>query len=359
MAEDERCDDLNVEAIGPMVPPAILLEEHEVNKKGKEAIRRARKAVKSIMDGEDDRMVVIVGPCSVHDVEAAKDYATRLAGLHKELAGELLIIMRVYFEKPRTTVGWKGLINDPELNGSNRINVGLRTARELMCFVANLELPIGCEFLDTITPQFIADTISWAAIGARTTESQIHRELASGCSMPIGFKNGTGGSLQIAIDAIRAASCPHTFPGVTKQGLAAVVRTKGNAHCHVILRGASTGPNYSEDHVKDAREKLGKHKLREAIMIDVSHGNSLKKYENQSKVLADVGGQVAKGNKAIFGVMIESNINEGSQTLNPGVTDPVTLKYGVSVTDSCVNWATTEVMLRDLARSVKERRSKN
>eukprot|EP01059_Diplonema_ambulator_P002035 TRINITY_DN1166_c2_g4_i1.p1 TRINITY_DN1166_c2_g4~~TRINITY_DN1166_c2_g4_i1.p1 ORF type:complete len:379 (+),score=67.69 TRINITY_DN1166_c2_g4_i1:66-1139(+) len=356
MADDERCDDLNVEGIGPMVPPAILLEEFEVSEVGKVTIRETRKAVRAIISKDDDRVVAVVGPCSVHDVKAAKEYAGKLTKLRDELKDDLLIIMRVYFEKPRTTVGWKGLINDPELRGTNRINVGLRTARELMCHISNLGMPIGCEFLDTITPQFIADTVSWAAIGARTTESQIHRELASGCSMPIGFKNGTGGSMQIAIDAIRSAQCPHTFPGVTKQGLAAIVRTKGNAFCHIILRGASTGPNYSEKHVKQAREDLGKHKLHEAIMIDVSHGNSLKKHENQPTVLADVCSQIANGDSSIFGVMIESNLNEGNQTLNPGVTDPDSLKYGVSVTDGCVNWATTEIMLRDLAAAVRARR---
>eukprot|EP00755_Sulcionema_specki_P032009 Sspe_Gene.97806::Locus_71327_Transcript_1_1_Confidence_1.000_Length_817::g.97806::m.97806/K01626/E2.5.1.54, aroF, aroG, aroH; 3-deoxy-7-phosphoheptulonate synthase len=242
----EQDDDLNVDGIGPILPPAILIEDLPISDKSRETVKTARRATKAILRREDDRVVVIVGPCSIHDPKAAKEYAVKLKELASSVAKDLLVIMRVYFEKPRTTVGWKGLINDPDLDGSNHMNKGLRLARELLCYITNLGLPVGCEFLDTITPQFTADLVSWGAIGARTTESQIHRELASGLSMPVGFKNGTDGNLQIAVDAIKSSSCPHTFPGVTKQGLAAVVKTKGNKYCHLILRGANSGPNYEK-----------------------------------------------------------------------------------------------------------------
>ena len=351
-------DDVNVEGIAPIIPPAILLEEFELNEKGKETVSKARRSIRAVKNGEDDRLIVIVGPCSIHDPILAREYANKLVTLLPSLEEDLIVIMRVYFEKPRTTVGWKGLINDPELNSSNKINKGLRIARSLLVDICGLGLPVGCEFLDTITPQFIADTVSWGAIGARTTESQIHRELASGCSMPIGFKNGTDGNLQIAVDAIRAAAHPHTFPGVTKQGLAAIVKTKGNGYCHVILRGSTSGPNYSSEYVQQTKEMLGKSGLKQQLFIDASHGNSCKKHENQPIVTRDICKQIASGEQAITGVMIESNINAGNQSFTPGKTDPKSLKFGVSITDACVAWDTTVEMLEALAASVRTRRSK-
>eukprot|EP01065_Artemidia_motanka_P028909 TRINITY_DN3467_c0_g1_i1.p1 TRINITY_DN3467_c0_g1~~TRINITY_DN3467_c0_g1_i1.p1 ORF type:complete len:388 (+),score=125.87 TRINITY_DN3467_c0_g1_i1:61-1224(+) len=353
----DQDEDVNVDNVGPMLPPAICQEDCAPSEIARDTIKAARRAIRSVLRGNDDRLVVVVGPCSVHDPDAAREYAKRLAPLATQLSKDLLVVMRVYFEKPRTTVGWKGLINDPDLDGTFKINKGLRMARSLLCSVTGLGLPAGCEFLDTITPQFTADLVSWGAIGARTTESQVHRELASGLSMPVGFKNGTDGNLQIAVDAVGASSRAHSFPGVTKQGLAAVIRTKGNGGCHVILRGASSGPNYSAAHVKQATESLKKGGLEPRVMVDMSHGNSLKKHENQPKVCADVCSQIRGGSDEIFGVMIESFINEGNQKLDPGKTDPKGLKYGVSVTDACVSWATTDKMLRELADAVAARRS--
>jgi len=347
---------VNVQAVGPMLPPAICQEDSPPTTKGRETIKGARKAIRSILRGHDDRLVVVVGPCSVHDTTAALEYADRLAPLAEELSKDLLVVMRVYFEKPRTTVGWKGLINDPDLDGSYKINKGLRLGRQLLCDVTAKGLPAGCEFLDTITPQFTADLVSWGAIGARTTESQVHRELSSGLSMPVGFKNGTDGNLQIAIDAVGASSRPHSFPGVTKQGLAAIIRTTGNSACHIILRGAAAGPNYSKEHVTAASAGLTKAGVVSRVMIDMSHGNSQKKHENQPKVCDDICGQIRAGSDNIFGVMIESNINAGAQKLNPGVTDVKSLKYGVSVTDACVSWETTVDMLKSLAAAVSDRR---
>lgn len=352
----QSTEDTRIGDVRPLIPPACLEEDYPLTAKARETVLAARQAVQSVLDGNDDRLVVIVGPCSIHDVKAAKEYASRLAPLVQTYSKELVLIMRVYFEKPRTTVGWKGLINDPDLDGSYKINKGLRTARELLIAINEMGVPASTEFLDTISPQYIADTISWGAIGARTTESQLHRELASGLSCPIGFKNGTSGAMQIAIDAIRASSCPHYFMGVTHQGLASIVGTKGNPYCHVIHRGGSDGPNFSAQHVADTAALLAKNKLPVRVMIDCSHANSSKKHENQPKVAEDIAGQLAAGSNEVFGVMIESNIEEGRQDLVEGQADQ--LRYGVSITDACINWATTETTLKCLADGVTARRAK-
>ena len=297
-------------------------------------------------------MIVIVGPCSVHDPAAAREYAGRLKGLAAELAGDLRIVMRVYFEKPRTTVGWKGLINDPRLDGSFAINDGLRLARRLLLDLAALGVPAGCEFLDPITPQFIADLVTWGAIGARTTESQVHRELASALSMPVGFKNGTDGGVQIAIDALRAVAHPHRFLGVTEQGLAGIVSTRGNPDCHVILRGGQSGTNYDAGSVGKTLDALRDAGLPARLMIDTSHGNSEKDHRRQSLVADDVAGQVAQGETGIVGIMMESFLVDGRQDLR----DPARLVYGQSITDACMGWETTVPVLRELADAVRQRR---
>jgi 3-deoxy-7-phosphoheptulonate synthase len=295
---------------------------------------------------------VVVGPCSIHDPVAGVEYAMRLRILAEQHQDDLRIVMRVYFEKPRTTVGWKGLINDPHLDGSYRINEGLRIARKLLLDLAALGLPAGCEFLDPISPQFTSDLVSWAAIGARTTESQVHRELASGLSMPVGFKNGTGGGLQMAIDAVRAASHPHSFLGVTEQGLAGIVVTTGNPNCHVILRGGRQGPNYDRAHVQRVLAMLRDEGLAPRVMIDASHDNSGKDHRRQPDVVRDVAAQIADGERGIAGLMIESFLVEGRQEL----VDPGQLTYGQSVTDACVGWDTTATLLRELAAAVRARR---
>jgi len=353
---NKTTSDSRIGDVRPLLPPACLEEEIALTPKARQTILAARSATAAVLDGTDDRLVVICGPCSIHDVKAAKEYAAKLAPLVQSYAGELILIMRVYFEKPRTTVGWKGLINDPELDGSYHINKGLRIARELLVSINEMGVSCGTEFLDTISPQYTADTIAWGAIGARTTESQLHRELASGLSCPIGFKNGTSGAMQIAIDAIRAASCPHYFMGVTKQGLAGIVGTKGNPYCHVIHRGGADGPNFAASFVKDTSGLLTKNKLPAKVMVDCSHANSQKKHENQILVAKDIAEQLAAGSHEIFGVMIESNLNEGRQDLVEGQADK--LKYGVSITDACVNWAQTEEILKTLSDGVKARRAK-
>jgi 3-deoxy-7-phosphoheptulonate synthase len=347
-----RTRDLRVESIRPLLPPAILLEELPLREGAAVTVSRGRDEVAQILRGEDDRVVVIVGPCSIHDPGAAIDYAQRLRRLADELAGELQIVMRVYFEKPRTTVGWKGLINDPNLDGSFAINEGLRVGRRLLLDLAELGLPAGCEFLDPITPQFTSDLVTWGAIGARTTESQVHRELASACSMPVGFKNGTDGGVQIAIDAIRAAAHPHRFIGVTEQGLAGIVSTTGNADCHVILRGGATGPNYDAIHVQKTLAALRDAGLRARLMIDASHGNSEKDYQRQPVVVRDVAGQIAQGEIGIIGMMLESFLVDGRQDLG----DPTRLAYGQSITDACMGWDATVPVLRELAAAVRARR---
>jgi len=352
---EQSTEDTRIGDVRPLLPPACLCEELPLTLAARQTVIAARQAVQAVLDDTDDRLVVIVGPCSIHDVKAAKEYASRLKPLVQQYAKELVVIMRVYFEKPRTTVGWKGMINDPDLDGSYHINKGLRMARELLISINELGVPAGTEFLDTISPQFVADTIAWGAIGARTTESQLHRELASGLSCPIGFKNGTSGALQIAIDAIRAASCPHYFMGVTHQGIAAIVGTKGNPYCHVIHRGGSDGPNYSAKYVDESRAALTKSKLPVKIMIDCSHANSSKKHENQPIVAKDIAAQLAAGERGIFGVMVESHINEGRQDLVEGQADK--LKYGVSITDACIHWEATLEVLKTLADGVIARRA--
>jgi 3-deoxy-7-phosphoheptulonate synthase len=348
-----RTRDLRVESIRPLLPPAILLEELPLTEAAAVTVSRGREEVAAILRGEDDRLVVIVGPCSIHDPVAAMDYARRLRALADETAADLRVVMRVYFEKPRTTVGWKGLINDPHLDGSFAINAGLRLGRRLLLDLAGLGLPAGCEFLDPITPQFLSDLVTWGAIGARTTESQTHRELASACSMPVGFKNGTDGGVQIAIDALRAAAHPHRFLGVTEQGLAGIVSTRGNPDCHVILRGGSSGPNYDAMSVQKTLAALRDAGVPPRLMIDASHGNSEKDYTRQALVVREVASQLAQGETGLIGMMMESFLVEGRQDLR----DPARLTYGQSITDACMSWDTTASVLRELAAAVRARRA--
>ena len=359
MSDGKRTRDLRVESIRPLLPPAILLEDLPLPEQGARAVSDWRAEVGRVLDQQDDRLLVVVGPCSIHDPAAAIEYAMRLRILADELANDLRVVMRVYFEKPRTTVGWKGLINDPWLDGSYRINEGLHIARKLLLDLVALGLPAGCEFLDPISPQFTSDLVSWGAIGARTTESQVHRELASGLSMAVGFKNGTGGGLQMAIDAVRAASHPHSFLGVTEQGLAGIVVTTGNPVCHVILRGGRQGPNYDSAHVQRVLGMLKEQGLRPRVMIDCSHDNSSKDHHKQPLVARDVAAQVASGEKGIVGLMIESFLIEGRQDLprSEGGIDRERLVYGQSITDACVGWETTVTLLRELAAAVRARRS--
>jgi 3-deoxy-7-phosphoheptulonate synthase len=347
--------DLRVESIRPLIPPAILLEELPLGEEASASIARAREEIRAILHGGDDRLMVVVGPCSIHDPVAGLDYGTRLRKLADDLAADLRLVMRVYFEKPRTTVGWKGLINDPHLDGSFVINEGLRIARRLLLDLANLGLPAGCEFLDPITPQFTSDLVTWGAIGARTTESQVHRELASGLSMPVGFKNGTDGGVQIAIDAMRAAAHPHRFIGVTEQGLAGIVSTRGNPDCHVILRGGASGPNYDRQSVAETAAAIRAAGLAPALMIDASHGNSEKDYRRQPAVAEAVAAQIAAGDPTIVGMMFESFLVEGRQDLNG---DRAKLVYGQSVTDACIGWETTVDVLERVAAAVRRRRSR-
>nr|WP_245205724.1 MULTISPECIES: 3-deoxy-7-phosphoheptulonate synthase [unclassified Rhizobium] len=345
-------DDLRITNIVELSSPARIIDELPRDEAVSKTVLGARRAIHDILTKKDDRLLVVVGPCSIHDPVAAIDYAKRLKAQRDRLQDDLEIVMRVYFEKPRTTVGWKGLINDPGLDGSFRIEDGLRIARKLLLDVNELGLPAGCEFLDTITPQYIADLVSWGAIGARTTESQVHRELASGLSSAIGFKNGTTGDVRIALDAIMAASQPHHFPAVTKDGRAAIASTSGNEDCHVILRGGKQ-PNYDRESVAAAMAASRDAKLDPRIMIDASHANSRKNPENQPTVLQDVAQQLADGNNAIIGAMVESNIVCGRQDLIPGKP----LVYGQSVTDGCIDWPTTVQTLETLASGVKARRA--
>ncbi|MDZ7830032.1 MAG: 3-deoxy-7-phosphoheptulonate synthase [Halofilum sp. (in: g-proteobacteria)] len=339
--------DLRIKRISELITPG---EMEPASEKAAETVYYGREQVQQIMDGQDDRLIVIAGPCSIHDPAAALDYAKRLNAMREELAEDLLIIMRVYFEKPRTTVGWKGLINDPHLDDSFDINEGLQRARRLLLDLAESGLPAGTEFLDLISPQYVADLVSWGAIGARTTESQVHRELASGLSCPVGFKNGTGGDVQIAVDAIGSASQPHHFLGVTREGRSAIVGTTGNAYCHVILRGGQQ-PNYDASSVDDTAEMLEKAGLPARIMIDASHANSRKKPDRQAIVAADIAQQVARGDRRIFGMMLESHLVEGNQKVGDG-----DLVYGQSITDACMGWERTEPLLRQIAEAVRERR---
>ncbi|KAI7878046.1 3-deoxy-7-phosphoheptulonate synthase [Lichtheimia hyalospora FSU 10163] len=348
-------EDLRVTGYNALLTPAYLQEELPASKKSEETVHSARQDAAKILRGEDDRLIIIVGPCSIHDVDAAKDYCNRLLAVKERLAGELLIIMRSYFEKPRTTVGWKGLVNDPDINNGYNINKGLRVGRKLLCELTDKGMPVAVELLDTISPQYLSDLISWGAIGARTTESQLHRELASGSSFPVGFKNGTDGNVRIAIDAIGSSSAPHHFLGVTKSGTVSITHTTGNPDCHVILRGANSGPNYSAEHVAQAVAALEKAGVSKSIMVDCSHGNSSKDHRNQPKVSHDLAQQIAAGNKSLVGLMIESHINEGKQSVP--AEGPAALKYGVSITDACVDFETTEKMLNELADAVKARRA--
>jgi 3-deoxy-7-phosphoheptulonate synthase len=344
----ESTDDRSIAGYSPLISAAVLMEELPTSEIASQTVARARTQAKTIIDGSDDRLMVVTGPCSIHDTTAALEYGSRLKTLASAYRDELLVIMRVYFEKPRTTVGWKGLINDPGLDDTFDVNKGLRLARGLLLDLADEEIPAGSEFLDVITPQFIADLISWGAIGARTTESQIHRELASGSSMPIGFKNRTDGNVQVAVDAIGAARHPHHFLSITKHGLAAIVETTGNKHCHIILRGSNSGPNYDQNSVAQTAHLLKDAGLSSRIMIDASHGNSRKNHLAQSTVVDDICTQVSEGSHEIFGVMIESHLEEGKQShsnLN-------SLKYGQSITDACISWTQTEPLLERLANAV-------
>lgn len=337
----------------PLLPPAILIEEIPLSEQATAVIDKGRSESAAILRGDDDRLIVVVGPCSIHDPKAAIEYAEQLKPLAEKHAKELQVIMRVYFEKPRTVVGWKGLLNDPHLDGSFEINTGLRIGRKLLADICEMGLPTGAEFLDTIFPQFIADAISWSAIGARTTESQVHRELASGLSMPVGFKNGTGGNVQMAIDAVRSSRESHWFPSVTKQGVTAIFQTTGNDSAHVILRGGSrTGPNYEAEHIEPVLEDLKKVDLPPYVVVDCSHANSNKDHKRQSIVAQSLAAQIAAGQSGIAGVMLESHLVEGNQKYNPN-GDNV---YGQSITDACINIADTAVILEKLAAAVKKRR---
>jgi 3-deoxy-7-phosphoheptulonate synthase len=347
-----RTDDLRIEGLRPLLPPAILMEELPLDERASTLVWESRAEIARIVHGEDDRLLLVVGPCSVHDTAAAIDYARRLAEAARRFRDDLCIVMRVYFEKPRTTVGWKGLINDPHLDGSFAINEGLRKARRFLLDVLALGLPAGTEFLDPITPQFIADLVSWGAIGARTSESQVHRELASGLSMTVGFKNGTEGGVQVAIDGMRSAAHPHHFLSVTKQGVAAIVETRGNRDTHVILRGGAKGPNYSAADVARVVADLQKAKLPGYLMIDCSHANSAKDHARQPQVVADVCGQLASGSRAVIGVMLESFLVDGNQNHESGQP----LVYGQSITDKCLGWERTEPLFTELAEAVRKRR---
>ena len=345
-------DDLRIREIKELVPPAHVFREFPVGARSAQTTYDARQGIHRILHGADDRLLVVIGPCSIHDVDLAIEYARKLQKEVTRFENELLIVMRVYFEKPRTTVGWKGLINDPRLDGSFSINEGLRLARQLLWQINELGLPCATEFLDVITPQYTADLIAWGAIGARTTESQIHRELASGLSCPVGFKNGTDGNVRIAVDAIRAAASPHHFLSVTKAGHSAIVSTEGNEDCHVILRGGK-GPNYDAASVDAVCVELAKAGLAARLMIDFSHANSSKQYKLQMDVARDVATQLAAGDDRIFGVMVESHINEGRQDLVPGKP----LAYGQSITDPCLGWEDSLALLDILAEAVRKRRT--
>lgn len=352
-------DDKRIKNIKPLLQPQILMEDHPLTFQAAQSVILGRSAAERIIKGYDDRLLVIVGPCSVHDVPAALEYAEKLHEYSVSASSDLAIIMRVYFEKPRTTVGWKGLINDPKLNNSFQINTGLRVARNLLLDINQLGVPCGCEFLDTITPQYIADLVAWGAIGARTTESQVHRELASGLSVPVGFKNGTDGNIGVAVDAIKSASAKHSFLSVTKQGISAIVSTEGNDSCHVVLRGGARGPNYSAEDVKKVVSKLDAAKLTARLMIDCSHGNSQKVFSRQIDVAKDIAEQLKTSPTGfnIMGVMIESNLVEGRQDLPPD--GGANLIYGQSITDACIGWDDTVQVLDILREGVRARRARN
>ena len=346
----DSTSDLHVVETRPLMSPALLHRDLPLDKATSEVVSTTRKKIQSILHGIDPRILVIVGPCSVHDVDAAIEYANRLAPLRDKYSQQLEIVMRVYFEKPRTTVGWKGLINDPHLDDSYDINTGLRKARGLLLDLAKKGMPAATELLDPVVPQYIADLISWTAIGARTTESQTHREMASGLSMPVGYKNGTDGTATIAINAMQAASKPHHFLGINNDGQASIVSTTGNPHGHLVLRGGKNGTNYHLDAINLIADELSQFKMPSKVMVDCSHGNSNKDFRRQSEVLREVASQLKSGSKNVMGVMIESHLVEGNQKLN---SDLSKLTYGQSVTDACINFSTTEVLLEELAESVK------
>jgi 3-deoxy-7-phosphoheptulonate synthase len=347
-----RIDDVRIAAVRALVSPAVLLEELPVSAEVEALVETTRAHIGSVLRGTDDRLVLVVGPCSIHDHDAALAYARRLKPLAEELTDALIVVMRVYFEKPRTTVGWKGYINDPRLDGSFRINEGLRRARELLLEINTLGLPAATEFLDLLTPQYVSDLIAWGAIGARTTESQSHRQLASGLSCPVGFKNGTDGGVQVAADAVRAAAAPHSFMGMTKMGVAAIFETRGNPDGHVILRGGRL-PNADAAGVDAACAVLKAAGLRERVMVDCSHANSAKQHQRQIEVAASLAERIAAGDRRIVGVMVESHLEAGRQDLISGQP----LRPGVSITDACIAWADTEPLLRGLAQAVRQRRS--
>ena len=348
-----RIDDVRIGAVRPLISPALLQDELPVPPDVQTLVERTRLEIGEILQGRNDRLLAVVGPCSIHDHDQALEYAHRLKAAADELRDDVLIVMRVYFEKPRTTVGWKGYINDPRLDGSFRINEGLRAARQLLLDVNGMGLPAATEFLDLLSPQYIADLVAWGAIGARTTESQSHRQLASGLSCPIGFKNGTDGRVQIAADAIVAARASHAFMGMTKMGMAAIFETRGNQDAHVILRGGKNGPNYDAQSVEACCTVLKAAGLREQVMIDCSHANAGKAHERQIDVANDIAAQLEAGEQRIVGVMVESHLEAGRQDLTPGVP----LRYGVSITDACLSWAQTEPVLDTLAQAVRRRRS--
>ncbi|MBV7435477.1 3-deoxy-7-phosphoheptulonate synthase AroG [Cardiobacteriaceae bacterium TAE3-ERU3] len=345
-----QTDDVRIKQIKELLPPVALLEKFPISDKAGETTFQARQAIHNMLTGEDKRLLVIIGPCSIHDITAAKEYAERLVPLREQYKDSLEIVMRVYFEKPRTTVGWKGLLNDPHLNDTFAINDGLRMARKLLLDLTEAGMPVAVEYLDMITPQYIADLVAWGAIGARTTESQVHRQLASGLSCPVGFKNGTNGNVQIALDAIGSANAPHSFLSVTKFGHSAIVETTGNEDAHIILRGGRE-PNYSAEHVADVEKQLAKSGLAEKIMIDFSHANSLKDHKRQKLVADDVCAQIEAGNQSIFGVMVESHLVEGNQKL----VDGKAATYGQSITDACIGWDESVEILAQLSKAAKVR----
>ncbi|GAA3059251.1 3-deoxy-7-phosphoheptulonate synthase [Pseudonocardia yunnanensis] len=343
-------DEHRTARISPLLSPSLLRHELPIDEAVAETVTRSRAEVVDILDGRDDRLIVVVGPCSIHDPEAALDYAHLLAEHTEKVSGELRVVMRAYFEKPRTTVGWKGLINDPGLDETFDVNTGLRTARRLLLDVSALGLPVGCEFLDPITPQFLADVVSWGAIGARTAASQVHRQLCSALSMPVGIKNSTEGDVQAAVDGIRAAAASHVFMGINRDGLAALITTTGNPDCHVILRGGSPGPNYDAASVAAATARLRSADLPERVIIDASHGNSGKDHVRQAEVVRDIAGRIATGEAGVVGVMMESFLVAGRQDLGPNMT------RGQSITDACLDWGTTANLLDELAEAVAARR---
>jgi 3-deoxy-7-phosphoheptulonate synthase len=344
-----QTNNLNVHEVTPIIAPTDLKQVFPLSFEGAKFVSDSRRAIENILHGEDERIIAIVGPCSIHDPKAALEYANKLAKFAKQLDDKIFIVMRVYFEKPRTTVGWKGLINDPDLNGTHQISKGLGIARQLFCAITDLKLPIASEMLDPITPQYLSDMISWGAIGARTTESQTHREMASGLSFPVGFKNGTDGGLKIALDAMAASLRPHSFLGINFEGKTSIVHTKGNPNVHIVLRGGNTGPNYFPQDIDKVVNLLSENKLPEAIMIDCSHANSNKDHKKQPAVLENIINQINEGQKSIKGFMVESNLFEGNQSIPEDLSK---LKYGVSVTDKCVNWETTEEMLLNAYNSL-------